>query len=122
MFDELVQDAKIDKSWGNRFHIQAMSTFLNKDIVIYNKFPESMIQSGKNIFELYREFNIDKNIFGRHIKYCPMKSDIFNYEETRTKTLFGFFDQEMKHFSSLIPSRLNNLEFKPDFKWFSLVI
>lgn len=118
IYHEIIVKAQCDKIFGNNFHIQAISMFLNKHIYIYNKFPNDLIKKKISIYELYRDYNNDNKILGRHVKYCPSNSSVFGYQEPYQTTIYGFYDPLEKHFTSLIPARINYFEFKPSFNWF----
>jgi len=73
--------ARKDKEWGNSYLLLAISTFLNTNIYCYSN---------------YRNIND-----GQHLKYCPIKNNMFDNTKTNDYICI-FFSQN--HFTAMIPT------------------
>jgi hypothetical protein len=103
--EDILQRAKTDGKWGNEFHLQAISTFLNKKIYIYSSFTESgkfKYRKTLNEEELKSKFSE----IGLNLVYEPIKNTFFSVDNEQNSTiycssLFGY--SRKKHYVSLIP-------------------
>ena len=83
---------------------------------MYTKFPIHVFKNFKNIEEIQNAFQ--NNELGRHIFYSPLKSNFFKTDSDKHAKLYGFFDLDISHFTSLIVKDKIVLNFKSKHDWF----
>ena len=53
------------------------------------------------------------SVIGNHLIYKPILNDLFESKILKSKILYGHFDPNTKHYTSLTPQSQNSLQFKP---------
>jgi hypothetical protein len=114
-FNKLLYEARVNKIWGNKFHLMAIISFLRRNIIIYGSFKNKITNEWYNdvnsVLELQNKFKNNERT-GAHLIYTPLEdnnSDIYNEDIPS----FGYFSEDRSHYVSLIPINENCPIFKP---------
>lgn len=99
-YNQLLSEASTDGSWGNEYHLLAISWILNINIYIYSSFKKYEEFKNESIEIIAKAFNSYKILFGVHLRYIPLQNSAH-------RTIFGFFDSERSHYTALIPGSKN---------------
>ncbi|CAF0715443.1 unnamed protein product [Brachionus calyciflorus] len=117
-YAKLLYDARQNGIWGNEYHLSALSTVLKTNIYIYSAMRgnEDIVTSHDllNRFN-YRNSNMCHSIIYTPINPIQVDNYICGFYDTKTSTkndnsIYG-------HYTALIPTKLNSLEFRPIFKF-----
>ena len=112
-FQKSIQKAKTLGEWGDEYHLLAISTFLGTKICIFNFYNSNFSKH-----ELLCSFADSKhNKTGFHIIYTPIKITMFNSFKNNL-TIYGYYDAQKQHYTSLIPQTTSNNIFTPKINLF----
>ena len=115
-YKNIINDARLKTAFGNQFHLLAVSTFLKRNIYIYTLFSKIAEKlSADRLKVLFDE--MDPNL-GRHVKYIPVENSLFEKRRHNfiSLNLYGYHVDA--HYTSLIPSYTDPLQFIPKNAWF----
>ena len=97
---DIFDRAKIDKKWGNEYHLLALCSFLNKKLYMYgNCTKDNKFVFHRDITE--NELLIKFDQIGQHLFYLPIENQIFK-RHTEMSNIYGHF--KGNHYVSLIPN------------------
>jgi hypothetical protein len=116
-YDEMLKSSRCLGHFGNQYHLLIISTFLQRNIFIYSRFPDKLCFRKLDFKSLHKSFNNACNNFGLHLKYTPIKNHLFNLSLPQ-KTIYGFYNMEGKHYSAIVPAKKDLIEFIPRSEWF----
>ncbi len=108
-YTSILSDARLNKSYGNQFHIISISTFLQRNIYIYGPFSKNVIKC--SALQLKDLFDCKDPNLGRHLKYAPLINKTFNKDNLKQSALYGFLNHA--HYTSLIPKHEDSMQFVP---------
>jgi hypothetical protein len=114
-YNDILNHARLDKSFGNQYHLFSICTFLQRNIYIYDAFTNNCVHySAKKLKNL---FDLGNTNLGRHVKYIPNNNIMFSQHNVKSSALFGFLLHA--HYTSLIPKEKDPLQFVPKNGWFN---
>ena len=119
-FNNLINSARNDKSWGGEFHLIALSTIFNSKIYIYGKFSTDSFLSSN----LLNNFKVDKNqTSGNHLFYCPIEIYFsLSSDKNKLKFISGYFDSGLQHYTAFLPNSTSSIEYPPKSSLFENVV
>ena len=104
-FEILLLESRKIGQWANEYHILALSIILDINIFIYNSFdvPNNITSN-----DLLKKAFDNRTFLGNHLIYTKYENNtsVINF-------ICGYFDSISKHYTAILPTSVNSLEYRP---------